>query len=271
MADESRAKRAAGSGDAEAKYPLAYALKALFTTIGGALLTRLIFYAETTYTNHLEALHRQDAQGVELQARLLDLTGRIEGELDQIVNLLRRSDDPDPARRNDLLGQARARFAETLDPIYAEWQRDRLLLRNRAAQIYGLAVGELVYRIPDDSIEPNNCSVSAQPDDPPSSADCHGQRQQELALIAGVTRDVLHARSLAPFASEPRLSPTFQANAYAARVVIYRYLNCAQHPGGALDCTELPTLLRMAEHRLDLVRFARENLASAITSASSLR
>lgn len=271
MANTGTAKTKARGDDVESKYPLLYSLKALVTTIGGALLTLLIFYAETNYTDHIESLHRQGTQGIEFQARILDLTGRLEGELDQAVELLRRSEDPDPATRSNLLAEARTLMAGGLEPVYTEWQRDRLLLRNRAAQIYGLAVGDLVYRIPDDSVEPNSCSVSLPPDNPSPSADCHSQRQEELALMESVTRDVLRLHSLDPFADNPRLPRTFQANAYAARTVIYRYLNCAQHPGPPLDCTELPIILRLAVRRLDLVRFARENLANAITSASSLR
>ena len=266
-----RPKHGSASGGA-----VAFSLKALATTVGGAVLTFGIYLAETAYSNHLETIRRHDAQGIEFQAQILDLTGRIEGELTEIDHSLRRANDRDPATREQNLRDA-VRIYDNLAPLYAQWRRDRLLLRNRGSQIYGPEIGDITYSVFDEAIEPNNCGVtllSGSTHILPPGAGCLMQRREEYYYLNRVVTRINETRSLALFNSDPRLPKTFQANAAIARDVIHRYLICMSaqpnHPSPP-NCEEPPVFLQIVGLRVTLVGLARANLADAIRTASALR
>ncbi|HWT12659.1 MAG TPA: hypothetical protein VN231_07895 [Allosphingosinicella sp.] len=265
------AKPAAKSGGKGAAGAAAFAYKAMATTVGGSLLTLGVAFAQITYSNHLESLHRQSEHGIGFQSRLLEQTGRIQNELTNIVDILRRADTPEPDVRAGLVAEAERRWNENLDPLFQRWRLDRLLLRNRGAQIYGRGVGELIYSLGDERFRADSCNVVGL-DGPAPPADCAGAIARERAFLDDFLTEIRRSGGLEPFRSGTRSPISFQANAAIARMILYRFIACASSEGEAdrpSRCSNPQDGLQIAVRRTELVGIARENLAEAIMERSS--
>lgn len=251
-----------------------FTYKAIATTLGGSLLTLCVAIAQITYANHLEVLRRQSEQGVAFQARLLDLTGRMESELSDILNIVRHADTPELTVRDGLLAEAGRRMEENLAPLYRQWGMESLLLRNRGAQIYGSEVGALIYSPADGSFQENDCSVVVRDVDPPANRDCARLMEMERSFLHDFVAQIRQSGSLEPFRQSVRSPTSFQANAEIARTVLHRYIACAGaagRPDLPPRCGHMPQALEIATRRVELVGMARENLADAIVVRSALR
>jgi hypothetical protein len=251
-----------------------FTYKAIATTLGGSLLTLCVAVAQITYANHLEVLRRQGEQGLAFQDRLLDLTGRMESELSHILNIVRHSNTPERAVREELLAEADQRMEENLAPLYRQWGMESLLLRNRGAQIYGNEVGELIYNPADDSFQENNCSMVVRDVDPPANRDCARLMEMERSFLHDFVAEIRQSGTLEPFRRSARSPKSFQANAAIARTVLHRYIVCAgsdARPDLPPRCAHMPQALEIAIRRVELVGVARENLADAIVARSALQ
>jgi hypothetical protein len=251
-----------------------FTYKAVAATLGGSLLTLCVTVAQITYANHLEVLRRQGEQGLAFQARLLDLTGRIENELSQTLDIVRHSDTPERAVRDELLAEADRRMDENLAPLYRQWSLESLLLRNRGAQIYGNEVGELIYSPADGSFQENDCSMVVRDASPQENGDCRRLMEMEQGFLRGFVTEIRQGGTLGPFRRSTRSPKSFQANASIARTVLHRYVACARsegRPDRPPRCSHMPQALEIATRRVELVGVARENLADAIVSRSALQ
>src|ERR1043165_6783990 len=170
-----------------------FSLKAVMTTVGGALLTLIITFAQITYQRHLEMLNRQSEQGEQFQAQLFQATGHIENEMINIYDGLTE----DPAAPVDRAIHAR------LDQLADQWRLARLSFRVRGAQIYGHHVGNLIYHPGEETRFIDSCNVEVRKGDPAANTDCTARRRAEarrLHRLVDQLRDDVVARGIAEFA-----------------------------------------------------------------------
>jgi hypothetical protein len=246
-----------------------FAWKAVATTIGGGLLTLAVALAQMQYSNHLDRLKRQNEQGIVFQERILALTGQIETELNDIVDLLRSSVSKDQDTRIAALAEARRRFSANLIPLYQRWDTDRLLLRNRGAQIYGRAVALDIYDPADDTRKPDDCDVLAAADAVPPDECGPAMFAEATHLTASMILLRAHGAPL-PEGTGPR---GFEAASAIAGGLVDRYIRCRQwlgDPKAPSRCQHLAEGLIIAQRRVGLVGIARERLADAIMESSGV-
>jgi hypothetical protein len=247
-----------------------FGFKALVTTAGGGLLTLIFTLAQISYSTHLAVLQRQAEQGVEFQNRLADITGRIENEFIDILDL-------ESSRAPDLVRQARARLDTNLNELFRNWRLVRLNLRSRAAQIYGPEVGNLIYNPNQEMIRLDRCYVATRIDDPARNSDCPGRGRREgfrLAALVRISRlrpgdHVLLHTGWAP--------SSFQANARLLREVFEHYIKCRlimiEDSGTPAPsrCANMDDMGRIVTSRLDLLAITREEISTAIMERSTLQ
>lgn len=249
-----------------------FAFKAMATTLAGGILTLGIAIAQISYSNHLEVLRRQTEHGGEVQARLLQTTGRIENELWAVGLGLReqeRSRDPERLRE-----EVTIRWNRDLAPLFRQWRTDRLLLRNQASQIYGRDVAALIYDRSEAPFYADGCAVVRRGEDP-RDADCAGPMRAELNRLGSFVAGLARSETLDAFRSAPNSPRSFNANAEIAFTIFANYRDCTAPADPTVRaksrCLNLPAMLEIALRRASLVRIARENLAEAIMAASALR
>jgi hypothetical protein len=271
MAGKTATAKAASDQPANGKAGAAqFTYRTLAATVGGALLTLTIAVAQTTYSNHLEVLRRQGEQGVDFQTNLLNLTGGISSQATEITNILERRTVTE-ADRDAIAGAAQDQFTRDLLPLTRQWRVSRLLLRNRAAQIYGREVGALVYSRADAAFRLDDCNVVTR-DDRPAPANCEQSAQAELAFLNGLADRSRTDPGLREFRTGGRSPTSFDANAEIAFVLLDRYFSCTERPANPPPrCANLPLMREIARRRVDLLGVARENIANAIVENSYLR
>lgn len=263
-------KTSGDPGKADASGKSIFAFKTVAATIGGSVLTLAVALAQVSYSNHLEVLHRQGEQGLAVQTQLLDLTGRIANELNLIVGLARQASTADAQAREEILADAEARYRDHLKPLFDEWGANRLLLRNRGVQVYGPAVGRLVYDPTDNALAANQCNVLAPvAESTARPADCGPSMHEEAVRLTALMIGI----SVTGAPPDEMVPNGFDAAADTAREVLARYLQCLRtfgDPNAPVRCRHFADLLMISIRRLDLVGVARERLANAIMANSRL-
>jgi hypothetical protein len=250
-----------------------FASKAVATTLVGTILTIAIAIAQISYSNHLEILRRQAEQGGEMQARLLQITGRIENELWAVARSMTEQERTrEEAER--LRNEVTTRWNRDLAPLFLQWRSDRLMLRNQASQIYGRDVAALIYDRSDSRFYIDGCDVVRRGADPRIN-DCAGPMRAEWNRLAPFVAALARGETLEAFRAASNSPISFNANAEIAFTILSHYLECTAPADPTVRpksrCNNLPAMLEIARRRVSLVGVARENLADAIMAASALR
>jgi hypothetical protein len=238
----------------------AFSFKAVITSLGGALLTLAIWLLQTNYSNHLEHLRRQSDHGAEFQARLLAMTGNVVDELEAATDRVRNGDPAGAALRNN----------HELAQAFQQWDTNALLLRMQGAQIYGPQIAPLIYDPDGNEYGIDRCSVLVEPGQDGSDENCGPRRQAEVNSLNALLDTI--DRHNDPAGSQARRPRSFGFNAYAARAILDRYLECMEeiHEKRRADelCQNLGGLKTILDDRVELTAVARIDLANAIMAAS---
>jgi hypothetical protein len=241
-----------------------FSLKAIVTSLGGALLTLFIWFLQTSYSNHVESLRRQSDHGAEYQTRLLSMTGRVADELGAVLDRARRA--AAPGAGPDALAALNARAGHELAEAMGEWESAKLLLRNQGAQLYGAPIARLIHDSADEDWNIDHCSILDPPGAPEASHDCGPRRATEAAALYRLIAAPAGAPQGGPSPSPRPLAFAFNldaTNAVLDRVV--QCLNVAPDKREAEDgCQNFGALLRIAIFRHSLLLNARMDLADAL-------
>ena len=242
-----------------------FSVKAAAATVGGGLLTLFFTVAQITYQQHLEVLDRQSEQGALFQSQLFQATGHIENEFIDIVTSL----------GENVAAPVAPDIHARLDQLGDQWRLARLTFRVRGAQIYGRAVGNLIYDPSEETIDLDDCNVEIQRGDRARNSDCTRRRRAEAtrlrALVDSLRGDVAQR-------GEAHWRPVgFQSNFRLTRKVLHAYVDCriaAQATPQAVPanpkCDGLADTLAILASRVDLMVLAREALSTQIMRSSAL-
>ena len=242
-----------------------FSVKAAMATVGGGLLTLIVTIAQITYQQHLEVMDRQSEQGSLFQSQLFQTTGHIENEFIDILDSL--AENPAAPVAPDIHAR--------LDALGDQWRLARLTFRVSGAQIYGRAVGNLIYDPGEETIDLDDCNVQIQRGDRAANRDCAGRRRAEALrlrrLVESLRGDVARR-------GEAHWRPVgFQSNFRLTRKVLHAYVDCrlaAQAAAaGPADpkCEGIADTFEILARRTDLMVLAREALSTQILRSSALR
>ena len=241
-----------------------FSVKAAMATVGGGLLTLVFTIAQITYQQHLEVMNRQSEQGAQFQSQLFQTTGHIENEFMDIFGSLNEN------RAAPVEADIHAR----LDQLGDQWRLARLTFRVRGAQIYGRAVGNLIYDPSEETIDLDDCNVEIRRGDRAANGNCAGRRRAEALRLRRLV-DSLRADA-APRGEAHGRPVGFQSNFRLTRKVLHFYVDCrinsrpvagTPNPG----CDGLADTLEILARRIDLLVLAREALSTQIMRSSALR
>lgn len=259
------ASAAPGQGPRAVNSAWLFSVKAVMTTMGGGLLTLFLTIAQITYQQHLEVLDRQSEQGNLFQSQLFQATGHIENELIDIFNIL----DENKTAPVDAAIHAR------LDTLSDQWRLARLSFRVRGAQIYGRAVGNLIYDPGEETIDLDDCNVEIQRGDRAANGNCAVRRRAEALRL---TRLAASLRADVSQRGEAHWRPVgIQSNFRLTRKVLHAYVDCRiEAPAAAAGptdpkCDGLDDTFTILARRIDLMVLAREALSTQIMRSSALR
>jgi hypothetical protein len=241
-----------------------FAFKATAATIGASLLSWAIAMSQSWYTENQEVLRRKSEEGAALQQQILEVTGRIEEEVALISADLKEN-------TSTSIQRALTRTEGPLTRLHLEWQRSRLLLRNRAAQVYGRRFGKLIYNPEERSFIVDGCTVLVRSGDPQAGSDCVARRRAESARLVEFHQAYLRSDNFAALERFEHAPKSFDATFNTAYRVTIRYLNCVSRREQRPErCDELETLRTIEEQRSNLVSIGRTYLATRIVEASAL-
>jgi hypothetical protein len=264
-AGESRVK----SEPAKAGTVWPFTLKTAAASVGGAILTVCVAAGQITYSRHLDRITAQREQGVQLQQALLEATGEIERAIRSTLAILRDRDAPDRIVR------ARAYYTDVATPALERWSSGALILRNRAANLYGRAVADRVYLTGDQTFMVDDCSVVVRPDDPATDRNCDARAAAERDRLTSLVTRIRGSTDLEPFRESPELPKSVYGNIYLANFLLNRYIGCletAARPQQGQQqngCRRPDVLLQSAIRRWEILQFARVNLANEIMNAAN--
>ena len=233
-----------------------FSLKAIVTSIGGALLTVAIWFLQTTYSDHQESQRRRSDHGAEFQARLLGLTGRLQDEMANVEDLVRQ----------DRLREAAAHRDNQLAAALQQWETNVLLLRNQGALLYGQTVASLIFNSEEDErYAIDHCGIIVPVTEHPHEArECAARLEAEGRLLDAMVLAGPDDPARAP-AARPR-SFAFQAD--AALQVLRRSIECFSETeadrAGDADCQNMDALIRIMVNRVKLLAKTQQNIADAI-------
>lgn len=259
--------KSAAAADGEAPRPRSsawlFSVKAAMATAGGGLLTLVFTIAQITYQQRLEVLDRQSEQGAEFQSQLFQTTGHIENEF---IDILRDLSE-------DVAAPVAPDIHARLDQLGDQWRLARLSFRVRGAQIYGRAVGNLIYDPGEETIDLDDCNVEIQRGDRAANGNCAVRRRSEALRL---TRLVESLRGDVALRGEAHWRPVgFQSNFRLTRKVLHAYADCrieapAAAAGADPKCEGLADTLQILARRVDLMVLAREALSTQIMRSSAL-
>lgn len=247
-----------------------FGLKAIAATVGGALLTLIIGLTQSYYTDRLQLRQRQIEQGSQFQSQLAELTGGIQTEMHDIVDLVRAAD---PAA-----AQAAVRRMETnLKDLLRRWQRESLNFRARGAQLYGNEVGNLIYDLRDESYIVDACSVAVRINDARRNQNCEARRAEEMGRLRRLWRDSRLNPDAHLLRNADWTPASFQSNARLLFSLLNRYVRCnpqlrseAERATVPEPCRAMDQVQTIIGDRLELLAISREEISTAIMRTSSL-
>jgi hypothetical protein len=261
--------------DADARPPksdsvLPFTLKTIAASLGGAVLTMVITGAQVWYNDHLDSMHRRGDQGVELQRSMFDKSGLVQRELLAIIEILKDVESHDAFQR------ARTKFYRDFRPAFDLWRANVLLLRNRAADLYGRPVAESVYTTREQGYHVDTCSVVVGPGqaETPGAA-CAAALDRELQRLRSLINRTTASPDLRVFLDDDSVVHSVDRNIFLAHFLLQRYLACKEfQPERRREqqqqgCEAPLKLFESLTYRAEILRFARINLADAVMRATN--
>lgn len=239
--------------------------KAIVATLGAGLVSLFVALSQIWYKQSVETYARQDQQGFEFQAALLANTGKIERRLIAVANSAKAG------RPDDTLARIRE-----FEEAYELWAESDLLQRNLGSQLYGREVGRRIYDLSEQSLKADACGVvhRVQADFRPQN--CATRRAQQLEALTTQVLSIRQQRTDPGIATSASDLPSFHTSVRLARETLSTYRFCLDPASRsdrtwALRCGDLASLQRTVVRRAELVRIARERIATAIVMRSSFR
>jgi hypothetical protein len=255
----------ASAADAESGRGRTFAIKAAVTVLAGSLLSLSVAFVQAGYSERMELLDRQSEHGARFQARVLESTGTIENQMMDMLEFLREGSP-------EGLAEARSILREELESSLSAWRSNVLMLRNRAADIYGRDVARLIYDSNEKFYRVDRCNVVVRLGSESSVDECGPRRGAELRRLDQMLNEITGAAQ-PDLARSMAIAPAnIHTNINLIHYLMVRYLNCAERSDLAqladTRCQDREVVLRILQKRADRLNILRENLANEMMNAA---